>query len=316
MKKLALMAMVVLAGLSCGTTVSRFQDSAGHIIRIIDVGRATHHPDGHYYIVDKGHRRILKFDGLQRLKWEVGPQIAPHLEFTDTLDVAVDPGGTLYVLDSVNQTLTLISATGKIQSVVHLKDCRVPVPTPLAIACGQDNTVWIADWLNNTLVQLDSQGRYVSHFRLNRPDQHVYVHVPGTLKTDANTLYVLDQMESRVVAYSQEGRVLRQYAFPGFRSMKEFAVAPHGVLYGLNGPKSEIQLVSDQNTLKKWTDTDPKTFFLPAALVKASAQGVYVMGLTIPKTRPRLEDQMIEDSKNFLRHLNRTPIAVRFVEMG
>jgi outer membrane protein assembly factor BamB len=71
-------------------------------------------PDGSFYILDVGNRRIQQFDAQRRFVREWGSFGRGPKQYTDPVGIAVAADGTLYVLDDVRSVVEAYTPAGKV----------------------------------------------------------------------------------------------------------------------------------------------------------------------------------------------------------
>ncbi|MBK5291902.1 MAG: 6-bladed beta-propeller [Acidobacteriia bacterium] len=123
-------------------------------------------PNGDFYVAD-GYKnsRVVKFDRTGKYLMEWGrPGTGPG-EFHLPHCVAIDTSGKVYVGDRENKRIQIFTADGK-----YLNEWRTG--SPYGITFAADGTLWMADGVNNRVVQIDKAGRVIDSFDLpvDKPD--------------------------------------------------------------------------------------------------------------------------------------------------
>lgn len=138
--------------------------------------------------------------------------------------------GVLYVADAGAQSLVVFDAPRH----KELRITRVgdqPLVSPVAVACGPQDTVYVADSYLRRVLQLDRDGnllRTITHSDLQRPSSVAFDSARGLLyvgDSKAHVVHVFDGSGTRVAAIGSVG------AGPGqFNSPTHLALAPDGSL--------------------------------------------------------------------------------------
>jgi RHS repeat-associated protein len=139
-------------------------------------------PDGSLYIADSTNGRVRRVaptgaistyagNGTLGLSGDGGPAVQAELSGPHAL--AMGPNGALYITDSGNQTVRVVTADGVINRVAGTgtegfsgnggPGAAAQIADPLGITVAADGTVYVAEWGNN-LIRAISPGGTISTF--------------------------------------------------------------------------------------------------------------------------------------------------------
>jgi DNA-binding beta-propeller fold protein YncE len=184
--------------------------------------------DGNVYVGDRGNGRIVVFDreGREVRSWgraaPQGAQAGPD-ELVDVSDVAVGPGGTVYVMDLGANRLQLFDREGRPK--LTLPADIVQTSAPNGITVSPDGRVYIASSGQSRVLRFEpvhgltdteraraAQGmkEITGTEAQGRIEQPVDVAVDPA---DPNVVYVAD-LRDRIVQLDAEGNSVRQWPVP------------------------------------------------------------------------------------------------------
>ena len=204
-------------------------DPEGHFLRswgdgeIADPHGIAAAPDGRILVVDRDAHQVLVFDAEGRLLLALGERHRPRTQapFNHPTDVAVGPGGDLYVSDGYGNTMVHRFAPDG----AHLASWggRGSGPgeftTPHGIGVLGDGRVLVGDRENNRVQVFSPEGGYLAEFGpFYKP---MDIHIDSDQR-----IFVSDQVP-RVTALGPDGTI--------FGSCKPVAVMPHGVAGAADG---------------------------------------------------------------------------------
>jgi len=125
--------------------------------------------------------------------------------------------GTVFVADEYNQRLQSFGRGGRHLATWGGPSARVPgIPTgrfiPVVIAAGADDTVLVADWLDNLIIQFDLNGQVVRYWGGAGTEPGHFASIAGIDVDLAGQVYVADSRLERVQVFSPEGELVRGFA--------------------------------------------------------------------------------------------------------
>lgn len=161
-------------------------------------------PDDHVYVCNRDEHEVLKLTADGRIVLTLGQRGRPALQapFNHPADVAVAPGGDIYVADGYgNSAVHRFSPEGK-----HLGSWGAPgagrgqFTTPHGIWVDASERVLVADRENNRVQLFSPEGDVYGEWGDLYHPMDIYVDREGTV-------YVTDQIP-RITMYSPDGRML------------------------------------------------------------------------------------------------------------
>ena len=172
--------------------------------------------NGNLYVADTSNNRIGKvapdgtvstIAGDGTAGYRDGP--AAQARFNGLVGIAVDTRGNVFVADTYNDRVRMISTDGQVSTVAGAGspgyadgDRNTALfDTPCGIAVAQDGTLIIADTGNDRLRRIDKDGN-VSAFTVNGESLSSPI---GLALTHDNVLYVTELNRSRVLQVTPDG---------------------------------------------------------------------------------------------------------------
>ena len=172
--------------------------------------------NGNLYVADTSNNRIGKvapdgtvstIAGDGTAGYRDGP--AAQARFNGPVGIAVDTRGNVFVADTYNDRVRMISTDGQVSTVAGAGspgyadgDRNTALfDTPCGIAVAQDGTLIIADTGNDRLRRIDKDGN-VSAFTVNGESLSSPI---GLALTHDNVLYVTELNRSRVLQVTPDG---------------------------------------------------------------------------------------------------------------
>ncbi|HSD45183.1 MAG TPA: hypothetical protein VLB87_01125 [Pyrinomonadaceae bacterium] len=172
------------------------------------------------YVADTANNRIRKVTPAGEVSTIAGDGTAGYLDgpanqarFNGPVGVAVDPHGNVFVADTYNDRIRMISPDGQVSTVAGAGtpgyadgDRNTSLfDTPCGIIVQKDGTLIVADTGNDTLRQINREGN-VSTWSLSINGESLSSPV-GLALTHDNHLYVTELDRSRVLQIVPEGTV-------------------------------------------------------------------------------------------------------------
>ncbi len=211
--------------------------------------------------------------------------------------LAFDATGTLYITDITNHKVWRIGADGMVRTFAGTGQpgaasagtpaMQAALNTPVGVAAGPDNTVFISESANNRVVRVGTEGRLFPFTGIPRP---------GGVAVDGNgNLYVAEPEGHRVTVVNRSA-ISSTYAGAGTAGFRGDGGPAAAAL--LNGPASVavnpqgLVVIADRGNgrLRMVLNTAPTVTFPNVNLALAPEAGEYSLGGTvnIPSPLPGL----------------------------
>ncbi len=127
------------------------------------VGLATTNDGKGLWVADRRRNELRRFGpDIINESYAIGGSGTSRRRLRRPSDVAVDPWGNLWVADTGNNRLQRLTPTGKPLAVVS-------VPGVVAVAAGDDGTVWALSPVGNTVTGATSSGSVFASWQVRPP---------------------------------------------------------------------------------------------------------------------------------------------------
>ncbi|HXC68970.1 MAG TPA: NHL repeat-containing protein [Pyrinomonadaceae bacterium] len=171
-------------------------------------------PDGSLIVADTGNNRIRRVTPAGQTSTVAGDGTAGYVDgpanraqFNGPIGVAVDVNGNIYVADTYNDRIRLITPDGQVSTVAGKGtpgfadgDRNTALfDTPCGVVVANDGTLIVADTGNDRLRRIDAQGNVTT---LQVTDLSSPI---GLALTHDNFLYVTELDHSRVLQIAPDG---------------------------------------------------------------------------------------------------------------
>jgi DNA-binding beta-propeller fold protein YncE len=216
-----------------------------------------------------GRETLYAVDGSQVYRIRDGRiERIPIDEKMESVAVAVDPAGTLWVLDGAGKQAVKIDATGAVLArpfqlndkalnwLSKIKDIAVSSKGVVSVADSGNHWIWMQAFKPDgtrlsTVIRNDKSGSMLES--------------PAALSFDeADNLYVLDDQARRIHIYSPTGEPMGSFSIQGKSESPVDLCVIHGEIYVADPGKDRIQVFSTQG------------IFLREIGIKGSGKGDFI----------------------------------------
>jgi hypothetical protein len=165
-----------------------------------------------FVVADTGNRRLLRYTYLNEL---VTAEAVIPLPKSSPIMVQVNSRGDLYFLDSLKQSIGIVSATGEKLGDLRPRDLPSKKKIiPKSFKIDRDDNIYILDIFSERVLVLDPEGRYSRH--VDFPEKYGFF---SDLAVDPlGTILLLDGVEATVYSarrkadgFSRLGESLKEY---------------------------------------------------------------------------------------------------------
>lgn len=194
-----------------------FADGTGEAAAFHTPSALARDDDGNLYVADTGNHAIRKVSpqgvvttlaGTGEPGFRDGP--AAQAQFNGPVGVAVDGSGRVYVADTYNDRIRVISREGQVGTLAggawpgHRDDVgeAARFDTPSALAVDATGVVWVADTRNRAIRRIDAHGVVSTLFRGSGRD---LVRPISMAVTRDGFLYVGDMATGCVLQFTRDG---------------------------------------------------------------------------------------------------------------
>jgi tripartite motif-containing protein 2/3/tripartite motif-containing protein 71 len=110
-------------------------------------------------VSDTGNKKIVQYDGSLKLIRSIGKQGSGPLEFSEPVGIAVGPSGTVYVADTGNHRIQILSADGQFLRALPVPAWSVGNEPHLEV--DGKGVIYAADPAGNAVLEFDPSGKPV-----------------------------------------------------------------------------------------------------------------------------------------------------------
>jgi tripartite motif-containing protein 71 len=227
---------------------------------------------GDVWVADKGNNRVEEFNEKGEVLHVFGSKGTGKGEFGGygPDGIAVE-GGSVWVSDTQGGRIEKFSeegtfeaaygfgvTNGKAEYQICTSSCKVGITgsghgqfgEPEGIAVGPTGNVWVTDWVDNRVTELNAEGKYVREVGAEGKGNGEFYR-PYAITVDSNGIvWVGDTYNQRVQEFNEEGEYLSQFGSAGYEP-DQFELYP---AYGIAVDAKGDIWVSDptNNRIEKW----------------------------------------------------------------
>lgn len=189
-----------------------------HDFKALAASSPTYSAPGALYCLDASRRCVLRFtfggewgQVLKRAPLVIGEPDGGtgNARFQDPVDLALSPGGEVYVLDAGQRSVQAFSPEGSFLVSFGRPGTRaLELERPRALAVGPDETVYVLDDGRKTVVMFKGW-RAAGEVVVGAPEDEL---VGLAIDPFDSTIYVLDRGAGAIRHYAADGRLIGRYA--------------------------------------------------------------------------------------------------------
>ncbi len=176
--------------------------------------------EGHIFIFNKGHRKLMEFDTGGKYLRSLGEGI-----FKDPHGLRIDADDNIWTTDLESHLVIKMSPKGRLLMVLGQNGTSgtydetrkmVLFFKPADIAFGQNGDIYVADGYGNSrLVHLDKDGNLIKAWGEKGSEEGNFDNPHNVVIDKEGKLYVADRYNSRVQVFNAEGNFLQAWTDVG-----------------------------------------------------------------------------------------------------
>jgi 4-amino-4-deoxy-L-arabinose transferase-like glycosyltransferase/DNA-binding beta-propeller fold protein YncE len=238
--------------------------------------------EGHLFVCDFGHDRILEFDdALKAISTWGRPGGGPG-EFKQPGAVAVGPKGDVYVADTWNNRVQVFDKAG-----VFRREWKLEFLGPRGIAAGPGGQVFVADTGNHRIVRFSAGGEKQLEWGGRGAEPGKLFDPVGLAVAENGSVFVCDNGNGRMQIFDRDGRSPRVFPVAGWKreafSEPQVALDKEGTPWVTVPLEKEVRHYGADGTLLKTIkgrDLAGASFERPMGIAVASGGVLFVSDLS------------------------------------
>ncbi len=171
------------------------------------VGGIAVSDDGSVYVLEPANRRVQQFDANGTFVRQWGRFGSANGQFLDPLDIALGPGGDLFVIDGQREDIQRFTADG-----VHVATIGEGAAPGFGITVTQDGTLINADWDNHRVQAWDTSGTFLWTLGSRGTKAGDFEHPADVVVDESGRLHIVDK--TRVQTLTPDGQPIGSWPAP------------------------------------------------------------------------------------------------------
>jgi len=184
-------------------------------------GSIAFEPDGSFFVLDAGNRRIQAFDAKRRFVRTWGTFGTGPGQYNDPVGIVVGPDGSVYVLDDVRGVIEKYDRTGKVLATFDgFVNATDGFNTANALAIDKAGNLYVSDIQPGQVERLDPTGKLTMTYGSPGPGPGQFIDQPGAMAIDSTGRLFVDQGAGRVtqpgvLVFDKDGGYLTGFGSKG-----------------------------------------------------------------------------------------------------
>lgn len=226
------------------------EDAPQNLIKPVEVKSVPE--QNRFYVSDIGRSAVIVFD-LDKHEVRMIGNSDGSLPLLLPLSIALDSGGSIYVLERRSAGIHVFGPDEKFQRVIHLKPMSVKSPTSMIID-QKKNHIYVSDAATRKIFVFDFSGGLVRTIGgSGEGDGQFNLPVAMAFNSKGN-LVVADAFSARVQIFDATGRFISKFGRRGdsqgdFQLIKSIAIDSSDNIYVVDGRAHNISIFNQQGEL-------------------------------------------------------------------
>jgi outer membrane protein assembly factor BamB len=161
-------------------------------------GSVAFEPDGSFFVLDVGNRRVQHFDAKRHFRGAWGSFGSGPSQFSDPIGIAVGPDGNVNVLDDSRRVIETYDQDGNVLRTIDAFPAgAVPADGANSLAIDSDGNLYVTIVQPNRVIELDPSGALIRTFGGSDPGPGQFADQPARMAFDAAGRLYVSQISGR-----------------------------------------------------------------------------------------------------------------------
>ncbi len=188
---------------------------------------------GHLYVADTGHSRVVVYDGEFGFVRAFGEEGSAPGQLLRPQGLAFDPQGRLLVADTGNHRIQILAPDGRfLKAFGEQGSDPGQFRSPFGLTADEHGNIIVADTWNHRIQVFDSDGAFRLAVGGERGGERLQFHEPAGVHVLGGRLYVASGWNSRIDIYEYDADTPQLTHVPGDSSDEEGRRADRGTIWG------------------------------------------------------------------------------------
>jgi DNA-binding beta-propeller fold protein YncE len=177
-------------------------------------GAIAFEPDGSFFVLDVGNRRVQHFDAKRHFLGAWGSFGSKPGQFSDPVAIAIGPDGDVNLLDEVRRVIETYDQAGKVVRTIGAFPAGAdPVDGANSLAIDADGDLYVSIVTPNLVSKLDPSGTLIGTFTGSSSGPGQFTDQPNRMAFDAAGRLYVSQGPSRgdqpgILVFAADGTYL------------------------------------------------------------------------------------------------------------